>query len=95
MQRISYFIYLTTGTRDRESVGYILGINLPIENKAYIYYPVNPPVPGGFTNDPYDVHTVELCNDKIDNDGDFLIDEDCDRTFISLLFQCQSGFKIE
>ena len=68
-----------SGTRDRESVGYVLGVNLPIENKAFVYWPVNPPLPGGFTNDPFDIYTVELCGDEIDNDGDFLADEDCDR----------------
>ena len=54
-------------------------MNLPIENEAFVYWPVNPPLPGGFTNDPFDIYTVELCGDEIDNDGDFLADEDCDR----------------
>ena len=57
----------------------MLGANLPIANEKYVYFPQDPPVPGGFTNDPFDIDTVELCNDGIDNDGDFLIDEDCDR----------------
>jgi hypothetical protein len=74
------------GTRDRESVGYVLGVNLPIENEAYQYWPINPPLPGGFTNDPFDIYTVELCGDGIDNDGDFLADEDCERMLLSYCY---------
>jgi len=54
-------------------------MNLPISNPEYIYYPVPDRLPGGFTNVPFDDYSIELCGDGIDNDGDLLIDEDCDR----------------
>lgn len=60
----------------------MLGVNLPILNEAYQYFPTTATLPGGFSTSTFDDFTVELCNDGIDNDGDFLVDEDCDRESI-------------
>lgn len=62
-------------------MGYVLGVNLPILNHAYQYFPSVPELPGGFGTSSFDDFTVELCNDGIDNDGDYLIDEDCSREY--------------